>query len=83
MIVLSHGGIIHTDHIALIASIHSEPIKRLVNKLPEESIFNLTYGYPRQAVIVLTNGYIAIVSQSVEELATQITNKRSDDAGLE
>ena len=79
MIVLSPGGIIQTDHVALVAPIHSEPIKRFVTKMPEDTTLNLTYGYPRQAVILFTNGYLAIVSQTVEELAEQLKLDGSAD----
>ena len=69
MIFLGRGGIINAERVVMVAAARSEPVKRLLASTPEERILNLTYGYPRESVILFENGYLAVISQTVEALA--------------
>jgi regulator of extracellular matrix RemA (YlzA/DUF370 family) len=69
ILILGRGGSIDADRVVAVASAKSAPIKRLLQAIGPERVLNLTYGYPRQAVILFDNGYLAVVSRTVDELA--------------
>jgi hypothetical protein len=50
----------------------SAPVKRLLEAAGPSRVLNLTYREPRAAVIVLDNGYLAVVSLSVEEVIASL-----------
>ena len=67
-IMLGHGGAINPEQVLAIGRAGSAPIKRLLKEAGQGKVLNLTYGYPRQSVILLNNGYLAIVSLTVEDI---------------
>lgn len=78
LITLGRAGVIDADRIIAMASLHSTPIKRLVAKTAPERILNLTYGYPRETLVVLADGYLVIVSQTIDELTQVLGSLRID-----
>lgn len=76
ILFMGPGGAINARRVVAVASIKSAPVKRLIEAAGRARILDMTYGYPRQSVILFDNGYIAIVSRSVEELSRAL-------AGLE
>lgn len=68
MIILGRGGAIDADRVVAVAPFKSKPIKRLLNAVGPARVINLTYGYPRQSVVVLDNGYLAVTSRTMDEL---------------
>lgn len=68
MIILGRGGSVDADRVVAIASFKSKPIKRLLDAAGSGKVLNLTYGYPRQSVILLDNGFIVVTSRTVDEL---------------
>ncbi len=69
MIILGRGGAIDADRVVAVAPFKSKPIKRLLDAVGPARVINLTYGYPRQSVVVLDNGYLAVTSRTMDELA--------------
>lgn len=69
MLTFGRGGIVDAAHVVAVAAARSAPIKRLLLKTPTERILNLTYGYPRESVLILDNGFLVIVSLTVEALS--------------
>lgn len=67
-VALGEGGILDTERIVAIGRANSAPVKRLVESTVPEKVLYLTYGYPRQSVILLENGFLAVVSLSLEDL---------------
>lgn len=49
-------------------NVKSAPVRRLLEAAGPGRVLNMTYGYPRQSVVLLDNGYLAVVSLTVEEL---------------
>ncbi len=72
LLILGRGGVIDIDHVVAIAPAKSAPVKRLLEAAGTERVLNMTYGYPRQSVILLDNGFLVIASRSVGELARAI-----------
>lgn len=69
MLILGRGGSINTERVIAVANAKSTPIRTLVAATEENRILNLTFGYPRRAVIVLDNGYLVLSSRTPDELA--------------
>ncbi len=67
-IELGMGGAIDRRRIVAIGNPRSSHIRRLLTAAGPDKVLNLTYGYPREAVLVLDNGYLAVVSLTIEEL---------------
>ena len=75
LLTVGRGGMVDAHRVIVIASARSAPIKRLLTVTAPERVINLTYGYPREAVLVLDGGYVVVVSQTIEEL-TEILNSQ-------
>ncbi len=69
---LGRGGLITLDRIVAVARANSAPVKRLLEAAGPARVLNLTYGEPRQSVIVLDNGYLAVVTPTPETLMEMI-----------
>lgn len=65
---LGYGGYLAAGRIVAVARARSAPVKRLLEAAGPSHVINLTYGYPREAVVLLDNGFIAIVSLTPDEL---------------
>ncbi|MDX2076632.1 MAG: DUF370 domain-containing protein [bacterium] len=79
ILIIGRGGSINASRVTAIANAKSAPIKRLLECTNPQQILDLTYGYPRRAVLVLDNGMLAIVSRSPEELARAISTIGTSD----
>jgi len=78
MLLLGRGGAINAERVTAVASAKSDPIRRLLKMLPPPQIIDLTYGFPRQSVIILDNGFVALSSRTPEELA-RVLHRREDE----
>jgi regulator of extracellular matrix RemA (YlzA/DUF370 family) len=67
-IPLGQGGWVARGRVLAIAHAQSAPIKRLMQALEPDRVLNLTYGYPRESVLLLDNGFLALVSVPMPEL---------------
>ena len=77
---VGRGGTIEAQRVVAIARASSAPIKRLLEAAGPAQVLNLTYGEPRQSVVVLDTGHLAVVSLSVETLVLrleQLTHERA------
>lgn len=83
MIILGRGGVIDAQRVVAIGSARSAPVKRLLKSIAAEKVLDLTYGYPRESVILLDNGYLAIVSRTVGELARALDDGTGKDLSHE
>lgn len=77
-LTLGRGGVIDASRIIVIASVRSAPVKRVLSLTPPERIISLTYGYPRESVLVLDGGYLVVVSQTIDELSNILHSQRVD-----
>lgn len=84
MILLGEGGSLSPKHIIAVASAHSAPIKRMLKMLPAHQILDLTYGYPRNTVVILDNGMLAITSYTIDQmtLAVQYERQVNEDEAI-
>lgn len=73
MLLFGQGGAVNVAGVIAIANAKSAPIKRLLTSTNPQNILDLTYGYPRCAVLILENGMLAIVNRSPDELARAIS----------
>ncbi len=76
MILLGEGGSINPKHVIAVAHAKSEPIKRMLKMLPATQILDLTYGYPRNTVVVLDNGMLAITSYTIDQMTLAVQYER-------
>lgn len=83
MLFLGRGGSVNINRIVAIAPFKSKPVKRLLDAAGPGKVLNLTYGYPRQSVILLDNGFIVITSQLVEELVDTLQREEGRISGYE
>jgi regulator of extracellular matrix RemA (YlzA/DUF370 family) len=72
LVVLGRGGALDPDRVVAVARAKSAPVKRLLEAAGPSRVINMTYGYPRQSVVLLDNGYLAIVSLTIEELMAKL-----------
>jgi regulator of extracellular matrix RemA (YlzA/DUF370 family) len=72
---LGRGGVIDTDRIIAIAQARSAPVKRLVAALQPEQVIYLTYGEPRETVILLENGFLVVTSLPMEALLKHLAGE--------
>lgn len=72
LISIGRGGAIDLDHVVAVARASSAPVKRLLEAAGPARVLNLTYGEPRQSVILFDNGCLAVVSLAVEEVLATI-----------
>lgn len=79
MLILGRGGVINTDEVVFVVPFRSVPVKKLLALLPPERVLNLTYGYPRESVVLLKNGMYLIASRSVGELVKALHVEANDD----
>lgn len=66
LVSIGRGGAIDLDQVVAVARASSAPIKRLLEAAGPSRVINLTYGEPRQSVVLFDNGCMAVVSLSVE-----------------
>ncbi|MBL8132295.1 MAG: DUF370 domain-containing protein [Anaerolineae bacterium] len=79
MLLFGQGGGINAARVVLVASSKSTPIKRLLQATSPDRVFDLTYGYPRAAVILFDNGYVALVSRTPAELLRALHELEDND----
>ncbi len=79
MFSVGRGGAIAADRVIAVARASSAPIKRLLEAAGPGLVLNLTYGEPRQAVILLESGHLAVVNLSVEEVLRRLDGKGGND----
>jgi regulator of extracellular matrix RemA (YlzA/DUF370 family) len=72
-------GAVDTDQITAIASFKSKPVKRLLRAADPAKVLYLNYGYPRQTVLLLHNGYLVVTHLSAQELTDRIPGNQSED----
>jgi regulator of extracellular matrix RemA (YlzA/DUF370 family) len=77
-LTMGRGGIIDTRRIILVASARSTPIKRLLQTTRPEQVINLTYGYPRESVVVMEGGFLIISSLTVDQFSSILPSERVD-----
>lgn len=65
---LGYGGLLARSRIILVGRVRSKHIRRLLAVTDDSHIINLTYGYPQESALLLDDGYIAIVSITLDEL---------------
>lgn len=78
ILIMGRGGAINAERVVAIAPAKSAPVRRLLEAAGRGRVIDMTYGYPRQAIILFDNGYIAIVSRTVEELARALAGMTED-----
>ena len=67
-IVVGKGGMLAVDRVVAVARANSAPIRRLVEAVGRERVVDLTFGQPRQSVVVLDSGHVVAVGLTPETL---------------
>lgn len=65
---LGYGGLVGRQRIVAVGRARSKHMRRLIEATPPGCLLDLTYGYPRESVVLLEGGFLAIVSVPLEEL---------------
>lgn len=71
-ISVGRGGAIAAHRVVAAARTSSAPIKRLLDSAGTAQVLNLTYGEPRQTVLILDTGHLAVISQPLEMILAQL-----------
>lgn len=66
------GGILSVSSIVAVSRIDSAPIQRLANAFADDRIIDLTYGRPRQSLVVLDSGHVAFVSMAPQMVLSRL-----------
>jgi regulator of extracellular matrix RemA (YlzA/DUF370 family) len=72
-IKLGRGGWLAASRIVAVARARSAPVRRLLEAAGPGRVINLTYGYPRESVVLLDNGCLAVTSLTPEELLDRLS----------
>lgn len=73
ILILGRGGSINADRVIAIARLKSAPIQRMLDATDPSRVLNLTYGYPRQSVVIMDDGYVVVSSRTPDELARALS----------
>lgn len=68
-ILIGDHTLINTRRIMAAVSVRSQPIQRLLKTYPRERLFDLTFGYPRSAVLLFDNGRLGLISLNLTHLS--------------
>lgn len=79
MVIVGRGGSVDANRVVAVAPFKSKPIKRLLEAAGADRVLNLTYGYPRQSVILLDNGFIVVTSRTTDELVRAFHNSSKEE----
>lgn len=82
VIDVGRGGAIVAGRVVAVGRAASAPMRRLVQAVGPERVINLTFGRPRQAVVVLDSGHIALVALSPEAIARRLTGEQACGDGF-
>lgn len=82
MVSLGEGGAIDAAYIVLVTPFKSKPIRRLLAQTDPARVLNMTYGYPRESVLLLDNGFIVIASQKAVDLAAALDTHNIYEEGM-
>jgi regulator of extracellular matrix RemA (YlzA/DUF370 family) len=81
LILFGRGGAIAADRVVAVARASSAPVKRLIEAAGPTRVLSLTYGEPRQSVIMLDNGCLVIVSLSIDEVLDKLQEAQEVEGG--
>jgi regulator of extracellular matrix RemA (YlzA/DUF370 family) len=71
-IVVGKGGVVAVDRVLVVAQASSAPIRRLVEAVGRDRVVDLTFGRPRQAVVVLDSGHVVLASMDPKALLERL-----------
>jgi regulator of extracellular matrix RemA (YlzA/DUF370 family) len=77
---MGYGGLVDRRRVVAVGRARSATIKRLLAAMTPHRVLNLTYGYPREAVLLLDNGYAVLVSLTLEEIEA-LLHKDNEEGG--
>ncbi len=69
---LGRGGAIAAHRVIGAARANSAPVKRLLQAAGNARVINLTYGEPRETVLILEGGYLAVISLPLEAFLAKL-----------
>lgn len=75
---LGGGGALSAGRIVAVSRFDSAPIRRMVEAVGRDRVVNLTYGRPRQSVVVLDSGHVAVVSIAPDTLLAKLKEVEDD-----
>jgi regulator of extracellular matrix RemA (YlzA/DUF370 family) len=73
-ITVGRGGAFAADRVIAVGRASSASIKRLLEAAGPAAVVNLTYGDPRQTVLVMDTGHLVVVSQPLEQILDLLTD---------
>jgi regulator of extracellular matrix RemA (YlzA/DUF370 family) len=71
-IEVGRGGAIAASRVVAVAQANSAPVKRLLQAAGPARVLNLTYGDPRETVLILDSGHLAITSIPMNALLNRL-----------
>jgi regulator of extracellular matrix RemA (YlzA/DUF370 family) len=81
LVLFGRGGAIAVDRVIAVARASSAPVKRLIEAAGPARVLSLTYGEPRQSVILLDNGCLVVVSLSIDEVLDRLQAVQNLEGG--
>ncbi|MCC7446491.1 MAG: DUF370 domain-containing protein [Anaerolineae bacterium] len=77
LVLFGRGGAVAVDRVVAVARASSAPVKRLLQAAGPARVLSLTYGEPRQSVILLDNGCLVVVSLSIDEVLDKLRDAQT------
>jgi regulator of extracellular matrix RemA (YlzA/DUF370 family) len=78
-IAVGYGALLDAERIVAAVRVRSTPVKRMLAAAGPAQVVNLTYGYPRECVVLLDTGHFALISLTLDELLRQLNSKEEGD----
>lgn len=70
---LGEGGLVKTEDIIALGRARSAPLQRLLKTTPPERLLDLTYGHPRNVILILRGGYVVVATPTLEEVSAMLS----------
>jgi regulator of extracellular matrix RemA (YlzA/DUF370 family) len=65
---VGQGGVVNLNRVVAVARYKSLPVRRLLDAIGPEKMIDLTAGRAKRSVILLDNGYVAVVHTAPQML---------------
>lgn len=72
---MGEGGLLDAGRIVAVARARSAPVRRLLKHADASRVLDLTYGYPRESVVLLEGGWLALISLTPQALLNMLHEK--------
>ncbi|HMN11604.1 MAG TPA: DUF370 domain-containing protein [Bellilinea sp.] len=78
-IAVGYGALLDAERVVAAVRARSAPVKRMLDAAGPAQVVNLTYGYPRECVVLLDTGHLALISLTLDDLLRRLNTEEDHD----